>query len=73
LPFLEDRLRLPPDVRTRPRAQAIDYLCKFAISYVRVEEMAIEEATTPDEAEVLANQLSSKFPKEYIYRSKMSQ
>ena len=61
-----------PAARPRSRAQAINYLYDFAMSYSRIEEMAIEEATTPDEAEMLANRLSFKFPKERIYRSKMS-
>jgi len=61
-----------PAARLRSRAQAIKYLYDFAMSYSRIEEMAIEEATTPGEAEMLANRLSSKFPKERIYRSKMS-
>jgi len=61
-----------PAARQRTRVQAIDYLYNFAMSYSHIEEMAIEEATTPDEAEMLADRLSSKFPKECIYRSKMS-
>jgi len=61
-----------PAARARSRAQAIDYLYNFAMSYAHIQEMSIEEATTPDEAEMLADRLSSKFPKERIYRSKMS-
>lgn len=61
-----------PAARPHSRAQAIDHLYNFAMSCSRIQEMAIEEATTPDEAEELANRLSSKFPKERIYRSKMS-
>ena len=61
-----------PAGRTRSRAKAIDYLYNFAISFSHIEEMAIEDATTPDEAEMLAERLSSKFPKERIYRSKAS-
>ncbi|MBA7662748.1 Protein DegV [subsurface metagenome] len=61
-----------PAGRTRSRAKAIDYLYKFATSYSHIEEMAIEDATTPEEAEMLAERLSSKFPKECIYRSKAS-
>jgi len=34
--------------------------------------MAIEDATTPDDAEMLAERLSARFPKERIYRSKTS-
>ena len=61
-----------PAGRTRSRAKAIDRLCEFAMSYSHIEEMAIEEATTPDEAERIAERLSAKFPKERIYRSKPS-
>jgi DegV family protein with EDD domain len=61
-----------PVGRTRSRAGAIERLYEFAMSYSHIEEMAIEEATTPDEAERLANRLSVKFPKERIYRSKPS-
>ena len=61
-----------PAGRTRSRAKAIDYLCDFAMSYSRIEEMAVEDTACPDEAEVLVERLSSKFPKERIYRSKMT-
>ena len=61
-----------PVGRTRSRAKAIDRLCEFAMSYSHIEEIAIEEATTPDEAEMIAERLSAKFPKERIYRSKPS-
>ena len=58
--------------RTRSRAKAIDYLCDFAMSFSHIEEMAIEDATTPDEAEMLVERLSTKFPKERIYQAKVS-
>ena len=61
-----------PVGRTRSRAKAIDRLCEFAMSYSHIEEIAIEEATTPDEAEMIAERLIAKFPKERIYRSKPS-
>ena len=61
-----------PAGRTRSRAKAIDYLYNFAMSYSCIEEMAVEDATTPDEADMLVERLSSKFPKEQIYRSKVS-
>ncbi len=63
---------IEPAGRTRSRAKAIDRLCEFAMSYSHIEEIAIEEATTPDEAERIAERLSVKFPKERIYRSKPS-
>ena len=37
-----------------------------------IEEMAVEDAACPDEAEALVKQLSAKFPKERIYRSKVT-
>jgi DegV family protein with EDD domain len=58
--------------RVRSRAKAIDYLREFVISFPHIEEMAIGDATTPDEAEMLVEQLSTKFPKERIYRTKVS-
>ena len=61
-----------PFARERSRAKAIDYLYNFALGFSNIEEMAVEDATTPDEADVLVERLSSKFPKERIYRSKLS-
>jgi len=61
-----------PFARERSRAKAIDYLYNFAVSYSHIEEMAVEDATTPDEAEMLVERLSAKFPKERIYWSKVS-
>jgi len=61
-----------PFARERSRARAIDYLYDFAMGFSHIEEMAVEHATTPDEAEMLIERLSSKFPKERIYRSKVS-
>jgi len=61
-----------PAGRERSRAKAIDHLYNFVMSYAHIEELAIEDAATPDEAEMLAGRLSSKFPKERIYRSKTS-
>lgn len=60
-----------PFARERCRAKAIDYLCNFINGYSRIEEMAIEDATTPGEVEMLIGRLDSKFPKERIYRSKV--
>jgi len=58
--------------RPRSRAKAIDHLYNFAMSYSHVEEMAVEYATALDEAEMLAERLGSKFPKERIYYSRSS-
>jgi len=61
-----------PFARERSRARAIDNLFNFAMGYSRIEGLAVEYATTPDEAERIAERLSAKFPKERIYRSKPS-
>ena len=61
-----------PAGRTRSRAKAIEHLYDFAMSYSHIEEIAVEDTATPDEAEALVERLGSKFPKERIYRSKMT-
>jgi len=61
-----------PAARERSRTKALDYLYNFATSFSHIEEMAVEHATTPDEADGLIERISAKFPKERIYRSKVS-
>ena len=61
---------IEPAGRARSRAKAIDLLYNFVMSYSHIEEIAIEDAACPDDAEMLAERLSSKFPKERIFRSK---
>ena len=61
-----------PAGRTRSRAKAIEHLYNFATSYSHIEEMAVEDTACPDEAEVLAERLGAIFPRERIYRSKMT-
>jgi DegV family protein with EDD domain len=61
-----------PVARERSRARAIDHLHDFTASFSHIDEMAVEHATTPDEAGGLVKRLSAKFPKERIYRSKVS-
>jgi len=61
-----------PFAREHSRTKAIDYLYHFATSFSRIEGMAVEDATTPDEADGLARRLGSKFPKVLIYRTKVS-
>ncbi len=59
-----------PAGRMRSRAKAIDYLYTFAMGYSHIEEIAVEDAACPDEAEALVERLGLKFPKERIYRSR---
>jgi len=61
-----------PAGRTRSRAKAIERLYDFAMSFSHIEEMAVEDAACPDDAELLVERLGSRFPKERIYRSKMT-
>jgi DegV family protein with EDD domain len=58
--------------RTRSRSRAIEHLYNFASSFSNIEKLAIEDATTPDEAEIMADKLSSRFPRERIIRTKVS-
>ena len=61
-----------PFAREHSRARAIDYLYNFATSFSHIDGMAVEDATTPDEADELAKRLADKFPEQRIYRSKVS-
>ncbi len=61
-----------PYGRERSRAKAIDHLYKFATGFKRIEEMAVEDATTPEEADALVERLGAVFPRERIYRAKVS-
>jgi fatty acid-binding protein DegV len=56
----------------RSRAAGIDYLRNFVAGFANIEELAVEHATTPDEADDLVKRLNSVFPKERIYRSTVS-
>jgi DegV family protein with EDD domain len=60
-----------PFAREHSRTKALDYLYHFATSFSQVERMAVEDATTPDEADGLVKQLGAKFPKAPIYRAKV--
>ncbi|MFB0559025.1 MAG: DegV family protein [Dehalococcoidales bacterium] len=61
-----------PLTRMRSRAAGMDYLYNFVASISKIEELAVEHATTPDDADNLVERLSSLFPKERIYRSTVS-
>jgi DegV family protein with EDD domain len=61
-----------PITRVRSRRQAIEFLVNFARSFQRVEALAVEDATTPDELEALIHRLRDLVPPERVYRSKVS-
>lgn len=58
-----------PAGRARSRQKALDRLFGYAAAYSRVEELAVEDAACPDEAEALAQRLGSAFPGVRIHRS----
>ena len=60
-----------PIARPRNRAQAMDFLVNFVKGFRRIESLAIEHATTPDDLETLAERLRDVVPPECIYRSKV--
>jgi DegV family protein with EDD domain len=61
-----------PYGRERSRAKAIDHLYHFVAGFSQIEELAVEDATTPGEADALVERLGAVFPKERIYRAKVS-
>ncbi len=61
-----------PVARERSRSKAIEHLYNFAMGYANIEEVAIEDGTTPAEAETLLERINAKFPQARIYRSKVS-
>jgi DegV family protein with EDD domain len=61
-----------PIARCRNRTQAMDFLVNFVRGFSQIEAVAIEDATTPEELELLAERLKEVIPPERIYRSKVS-
>jgi DegV family protein with EDD domain len=59
-----------PAGKERSWSKIIEHLTRFVTSYSYIEEMAIEDALCPDDAELLAEWVSPRFPKERIFRSK---
>jgi len=63
---------MAPLTRKRSRAAGMDYLYNFVAGFPHIEGLAVEHATTPDDANRLVERLSSLFPKERICRSTIS-
>ena len=61
-----------PLARERSRARAMDSLYNFALSFSRVDAIGVEDATTPGEADALAERIKQKFPDKPLYRGKVS-
>jgi len=61
-----------PLTRVRSRVAGTEYLYNFVAGFPRIEGLAVEHATTQDEADKLSERLGSLFPKEQIYKSTVS-
>ncbi len=61
-----------PVGREHSRSKAIENLYDFANSFSHIEEMAIGDGTTPEEADVLVERLNDKFPAERVFRFKVT-
>jgi DegV family protein with EDD domain len=61
-----------PVGREHSRSKAVENLYNFANSFSRIDEMAIGDGTTPEEADELAERLGAKFPVERIFRFKVT-
>jgi DegV family protein with EDD domain len=60
-----------PLSRERSRVKSIEALYNWVLSYRKIDAIAIEDATTPNEADKLAERLKEKFPDVPFYRSKV--
>jgi len=63
---------MAPLIRVRSRAAGMDYLYNFVAGFSNIEGVAVEHATTADDAERLVERIGSLFPKERVYRSTIS-
>lgn len=61
-----------PVAKTRSREKAKDALVELVKKTPGIEEVVVEDATTADELEELIDRISAFFPREKIYRSKIS-
>jgi len=61
-----------PVTRLRSKSAGIEYLYNFVTSFHKIEEIAVEHTTLPDEADRLAERFSAAFPNVNIRRSTVS-
>jgi DegV family protein with EDD domain len=61
-----------PIARVRSRARALDFMVNFVKSFKKIDALAIEDASTTNELEMLAQRLKGLVPQESFYRSKVS-
>ena len=58
--------------KVRSLSAGLDYLYDIAAGFSNIEGLAVEHATTPDDADTLVERLSAIYPKERIYRAVIS-
>jgi len=63
---------MAPLTRVRSLSAGLDYLYDIAAGFSNIEGLAVEHATTPDDADQLVERLSAIYPKERIYRAVIS-
>ncbi len=61
-----------PLTKVRTRAAGIEYLYNYVAGFPKIQELAVEYATTADEADMIIKRLGSIYPKKRIYRSTVS-
>ena len=61
-----------PFGRERSRTRAIEHLCRFVSEYKKINELAVEDATTPEETGAFLERLCAGYPRERVYLSKVS-
>jgi len=61
-----------PLARVRSRSAGMDYLYNYVAGIPQIEGLAVEHATTPDEAARLVERLGAIFPREQIYTATVS-
>jgi len=60
-----------PLSRERSRVKAIEALYNWVLTYRKIEALAVEDATTPEESDQLVKRLKEKYPDVTLYRSKV--
>jgi DegV family protein with EDD domain len=63
---------MTPLTRVRSKAAGMDYMYNFVAGFPKIEELAVEDCTTPEDADYLVERLSPLFPRERIYRATVS-
>jgi DegV family protein with EDD domain len=61
-----------PVQRSRSRAQGMDILVNMVKSAKNIEALMLEDATTPEDLEILANRMADIYPREKTYRGTVS-